>query len=135
MRWRRLLHLVVPTLLLLLFGMMLLVPTRPKPVNRAAFEGIKPGMTLAEVETLLGGPPGNYRSGEVDLDLSGGSPEFDNVMNAMEVLLGERKVRHEWWQGDAGNAWVCFDEADRVVTKEFTPGKRVRRGFRDWLGW
>jgi hypothetical protein len=59
-------------------------------------------------------------------------------MFAPEVSLGERHFRHEWWQGNEGTLWVCFDEQDRVATKEFTPGSarppdyfaRLRR----WLG-
>jgi hypothetical protein len=43
------------------------------------------------------------------------------------------KFRHEWWQGDKGTAWVCFDEQDRVVTKEFTPGLPVNRSFLEML--
>jgi hypothetical protein len=135
-RWRRLLPLVVPAVLALLFGLMLLLlPAPPQHVSRADFDRIQAGMSLADVEVLLGGPPGDYRTVEVDLDVSGGSPEFHNVMSAPEVLLGKRRFRHEWWQGNSGNVWVCFDENDRVVTKEFTPGKPVRRGVRDWLGW
>ena len=71
-------------------------------------------------------------------DLSSGMPEFWNVMYSPEVLLGEVKYRHEWWQGDEGVAWVCFDKRDRVVTKEFTRGRPVKRSFfqrlRRWLG-
>jgi hypothetical protein len=55
-------------------------------------------------------------------------------MSAPEVLLGKRRFEHEWWRGDAGNAWVSFEDG-RVLTKECMPGKRVRRGFRVWLGW
>jgi hypothetical protein len=103
----------------------LLLPPLKSPVTRAAFERIRPGMTLAEVEEVLGGPPGHYETGEVDLDLSRGTGEFFNIHLSMEVLLGKRQFRHEWWKGDEGLAWVCFDEQGRVVTKEFTPGRRV----------
>src|SRR5262245_9164020 len=127
MRRRRWLWIVLPLLLVaaaLAWGLTL---HRDVPVSRARFESVHPGMSLEPVSARLGGPAGDYRTGEVDLDLSGGSPEFDNVMTAPEVLLGEVTYRHEWWQGDEGTAWVCFDEQGRVVTREFTPGSRVNR--------
>src|SRR4051812_38837246 len=48
-------------LLLLLAGA--LVPVafpRPSPVSKAACARIEEGMSLAEVEAILGGPPGDY---------------------------------------------------------------------------
>jgi hypothetical protein len=94
-------------------------------VNRSKFDLIQVGMKLSDVEKLLGGPPGDYRTAEVELDLSVGTPQFDNVMFAPEVLTQKQRFRHEWWQGDEGTAWVCFDEQSNVVKKEFTPGERV----------
>src|SRR5262249_48712387 len=38
----------------------LLAPTANKPLNVGGFCQIKVGMSLSEVEGLLGGPPGNY---------------------------------------------------------------------------
>jgi hypothetical protein len=138
MRGRQLLLLGVAAALLLAACLALWLAARPARVSRARFEAVRAGMTVEEVEAALGGPPGDYRTGEVKLDLSGGQPEFDNAMLAPEVLLGERHFRHEWWQGDEGNAWVCFDEDRRVVTKEFTPGERVASTpldrLRRWLG-
>jgi hypothetical protein len=48
---------------LVLFGavLSLVLPGRC-PVNRAAFERIKEGMTKAEVEAILSGPAGDYRT-------------------------------------------------------------------------
>jgi hypothetical protein len=124
--WRKCLLLMVPILALLLTAFVL----RPKHrVTRQNFEVIRAGMTLDKVETVLG-PPGDYRTAEVDLDLSKDDGEFFNVMNAPEVLLGERRFRHEWWRGNEGNIWVCFDEEDRVVAKSFIPGQA---GTRLWL--
>jgi hypothetical protein len=116
------------------------VPSRQR-INRASYERIKAGgMTFREVEDLLGGPPGDYCTGEVDLDLREYDWEFDNVMSAPEVLLGTRHLRHEWWQGDEGTLWVCFDDddGDRAIVTTFTPGLPRDRGLlsrlRRWLG-
>jgi hypothetical protein len=117
-------------------GLWLAIPKHP--INREGLGKIRAGMSLPEVEAVLGRPPGNYRTGEVDLDLSQQTGEFENVMFAPEVVLGKRHFRHEWWQGDEGNLWVCFDEQDRVVTKEFTPGvcrpPDMFAWLRRWLG-
>jgi hypothetical protein len=82
---------------LVLFGATLaLVLPRHCPVNRAAFERIKPGMTRAEVHAILGGPPGDYRtrpSGPFTLF-------FDSTVNGIIPLA-------ELWQGDEGG--VCVE--------------------------
>jgi hypothetical protein len=82
-------------------------------------------MSLAEVEKILGGPPGNYETGDVELEGTACFSGFFNMHTSMEVLLGKRHFLHEWWKGDEGLAWVCFDNEGRVLTKEFTPGRRV----------
>lgn len=105
-------------------------------INRENCEQIEVGMMQQQVEALLGGPPGDYRTGEVALDLREVDDGFHSIMTSMEVLLGERRFRHEWWQGDKGTLWVCFDEDDRVIAKNLTPGRststfwaKVRRGL------
>jgi hypothetical protein len=126
----------------LLLGLFVLWPARPgQRINRASYERIKAGgMTFSEVQNLLGGPPGDYQTGEVELDLREPDRAFDNVMSAPEVLLGTRHLRHEWWQGDEGTLWVCFDEddGDRAIVTTFTPGVPQDRGLlarlRRWLG-
>lgn len=83
-------------------------------------------MTMEELEAVLGGPPGDYRTGEVALDSRGGSGRYRM----------DPPVRHEWWQGDDGNLSVSFDKQDRVVGYDYLHGSRptfldkVRR----WLG-
>ena len=59
----RKLAVAVLALALLLVGTLLpLVRPLRCPVNRAAFERIKVGMTRAEVEAILGGPPARSAS-------------------------------------------------------------------------
>jgi hypothetical protein len=98
----------------------------PKPgVTKANYQRIERGMMLEQVIALLGAPPGDYRTGPVELDLREWDWKFDNMMNAPEWWLGEVRPRVEWWRGDEGTFWVCFLDG-REVEKNFTPGKRVR---------
>src|SRR5262249_25067880 len=76
-------------------------------VRRAKFEQVKKGMTREEVIGIVGGPPGDYRTGEVELDQEP-DEEFENLMFNGKVLLGKMRPRIEWWQGDDGTFWICF---------------------------
>jgi len=106
---------------LLVFGMLLplMLPERC-PVNRAAFERIEEGMTVAEVEEILGGPPGDYRTlppPPFQVGISFGPP------------LDRRK-----WRGDGIDVEVCFNNVGRVGWKvsgeqelpALTPAERIR---------
>lgn len=74
-------------------------------LQSANFEGIRDGMTLSEVERLLGGPPGDYARPHLlgtETRMS-----FDAV-----IIAGA--VRHEVWQDDANFFEVYFDADGRV---------------------
>jgi hypothetical protein len=62
---------------------------------------IKIGMTRAEVEHVLGGPPGDYRT-------------RDTIILYLHLRSG---IWYEW-QGDGGMILVEFDEDGRVSDKE-----------------
>jgi hypothetical protein len=144
MRKRRLLPLGI-LIILLAVGYAVLARTAPKGhINRATAELIRPRMTAGHVEDILGVPPGDYRTGEVEFphtgpDVDRDRTEFDNVIFDIEWLSGKRRLRIEWWTGNEGGLWVCFDQSDQVVTHSFVPGKLKSPGFLDrihrWLGW
>jgi hypothetical protein len=75
------------------------------PVNRAAADKIKPGMTQAEVEKALGGPPGDYRT----------KPGLPGVDGWSGLPFG----RLETWSGDSGDVLVCFGEDGLVQRAVF----------------
>jgi hypothetical protein len=54
-----------------------LVMPRHGPVNRTACERIEKGMTVAQVEQILGGPPGDYRTQPTKAEAWGGAPWED----------------------------------------------------------
>jgi LPXTG-motif cell wall-anchored protein len=107
------------SLLLIAGGLLVwLAMPSPGPMERA-YNSIRKGMTLKEVQGLFGGPP----------DLDG---LFDNGnMGGM-------------WSGDDGLVVVTFDSrTDVVIEANFIPGEapspsrlqRVWDRLRSWLGW
>jgi hypothetical protein len=114
-----------------------LFPPPPSRVTRAAFEKIEEGMTLAEVEAIMGGPAGSYLAWDCELHLDG-TPEIDGEMWDRYLRLKEpRHDREEEWWGDEGRVFVFFDKGGRVVMKDFCPGTRGRLSplevLRVWL--
>jgi hypothetical protein len=62
---RRRLLLLGGVILFLAVGVLIWCLTRPNPqIDRERFGQLKDGMTLAEVEAILGAPPGNYGGGD-----------------------------------------------------------------------
>jgi hypothetical protein len=84
-------------------------------VGAATFAEIELGMTVTEVEELLGGPPGDYRS-FVKLDV--GSLKMHPTNIAVAGAAGWKE-----WLCDEGRIWIWFDPEERVVFKHFVaPG-------------
>jgi hypothetical protein len=69
----------------------LLMPRRCS-VTEATLGRVKKGMTKAEAEAILGGPPEDYRTRPME-------PYFGTY--------GDRPW--EFWRGDEGDAWVYFE--------------------------
>src|SRR5437016_1643695 len=70
---------------------------RGRPIDREHFDRIKPGMTQAEVEAILGGPPGDFRTHDtfrMCVDLSRWRDD------------GRQVEREEDWVGDQGEVLV-----------------------------
>jgi hypothetical protein len=109
----------------------LFIALRPQPpgVTRANYERINAGMTLAEVEAVLG--PGAHHPPN----------EIDKIVIATIVLIavephtpdGETKL----WFGSKCGIAVRFDAGKHVVAKEqheLPPSGHLAR-LRAWLGW
>jgi hypothetical protein len=84
-------------------------PTPQHRINKEGFEDIRFGMTLTEVEDVLGGPPGDYgrSKGEI-LDSVCGS----SLSNAIEVDPNGKN-----WLASEFAITVCFDDEGRVTGK------------------
>jgi outer membrane protein assembly factor BamE (lipoprotein component of BamABCDE complex) len=78
-------------------------------IDRAAYDRIEPGMTQAQVEAVLGGPPGDYGARDLeDYVQTGGAGQ----------LPGVGRVAH--WLGKTAFVGVEFDDRGVVTGKELT---------------
>lgn len=74
-------------------------------INKDSFGRIEKGMTSQEVESILGGPPGNYRS-------------CFSTRRRHTLVAG---VTAQEWESDQGAIRVGFDEEGKVVQVAFDP--------------
>ncbi|MCI0455854.1 MAG: outer membrane protein assembly factor BamE [Gemmataceae bacterium] len=96
---------------------------RPRPaITQASWERIRPGMSLRQVEDILGAPPGNYTRQCVLLDLYGGG--------LFMKLDGLGRGTFKEWVGDQGAVQILVDPTGRVVWGRFVPGCGAGSGMR-----
>jgi hypothetical protein len=93
------------------------------------YRGVKLGMSQAEVEAILGGPPGDYRT-----------DERISYWDYFEAGLSPHDVvaRRESWYGNDGQITLGFDEEGRVLRRGFaspvrSPPSSLAQRVRDWL--
>ena len=98
------------------------------PAHRISFDNIlkiRNGMTLAEVETILGAPPGNYST-------TGRMPP------AVGPDAYHPTPHYESWVADEASVTFWFDEEGRVVMEascSSARGASLLDYIRVWLGW
>jgi hypothetical protein len=125
-------------LIVALTPMALVLWPRPEgsKATAANWDRIRDGMTINEVEEILG-PPGEYRTDKMEKD------ENDFSLSNYERLSAERirPLSAEIWRTDTANGFVLFHH-DRVTewvyspAKDDTPSKRfVRKMTRQWHRW
>jgi hypothetical protein len=101
----------------------------PRRLNVDAFPLVRTGMTQAEVEGLLGGPPGNY-----------GRHAGGEGMMTLEGYIAPAGSVERLWCDDANRFEIYFDREGRVVglhkrasySQSPAPGLFAR--LRAWLG-
>jgi hypothetical protein len=93
---------VVVLLLLYLRGCCLL------SIDKDTCDRVQPGMSLAEVEAILGGPPGNYTG-------------FFFGTDASITLTVAGSSNRKQWTGTRGVLLVFFDDQGRVITQMHFP--------------
>jgi hypothetical protein len=79
-------------------------------ISESNCELIREGMTLLEVETVLGGPEGAYTSDGKDWSMG-------------MLGNGKRQIGHtvQVWVGDDGGIRIDFDEDERVAIPHWYP--------------
>ena len=100
-------------------------------ITQANYERIREGMTLQEVQKLLGGPPGNYsRIPDKEAGLWTIDPNRPDLNR--QFFIGR-----EVWIGNELAVAVWFDDQERVVRKESyeTLDRSALQRLRDRLGW
>jgi hypothetical protein len=97
----------------------LVMPVMPGhcPVTGAACDRIEKGMTLAQVEQILGGPPGDYRT------------QPTAYPPGIALDLREPSGRIENWDGDEGIVVVVFSPGpERVMFVNFIRARASNPG-------
>lgn len=120
-------------LVVLLLGLVILVgvgvqQTRdPGPIRYANLDRIQAGMSMADVEKLLGCPPGNYASGPLQRKLVAADGESAYI--SIDFLQSESPAMRGGtifvWLGERGEISVEFDHEKKVIGKEHHKGRRV----------
>jgi hypothetical protein len=114
---RRLLLLVVPAVTLAgLLAFWLLWPR--SAITRANAERIQEGMTLAEVEDILGGPPRDDGVGLIAVQRRDGS---EGTIPRSELLGILGQVEGKSWLSDEVLVWITLDHAGRVTSCSVEP--------------
>jgi outer membrane protein assembly factor BamE (lipoprotein component of BamABCDE complex) len=84
--------------------------TRGRLINQKHCDRIKAGMSQAEVEAILGGPPGDFTTGPVFYSSTG------------SCSFGDGRTRQETWSTDDGQIVVDFNERGVVQSTTFNSG-------------
>jgi hypothetical protein len=104
------------------------VAQRPRQfINRENFERIEVGMTVEEVKTILGLPPGDHT-------VFRRSSGVEDARGRGWLVWADPIIWDQTWASDEGIIFFLF-EGDKVIRREFAdPSGTPRRGFLDVLG-
>jgi hypothetical protein len=89
---------------------------RPSAINETNVARIQNGMTLAQVEAILGGPPRIEAIWPIIQEFAT-VKDFDDHMRVKERIGGAASV----WQSHHAMIWVEFDADERVIDSTWTP--------------
>jgi hypothetical protein len=119
MRRRRLLLCVgVVACLGLAVGGFVWLTLPPPGVTRENYERIREGMSQADVEAVLGVPPGAYGRGGIA-----------EIASSNSILVFDPSWRTECWAGDTISIQVSFDTDGRVAWKSYSVILREQETF------
>jgi hypothetical protein len=121
-------HPLVTAVVLLLLVTLVSIFYRPSKVTRASFEKIEAGMTLAEVEAILGGPEGDYRTSPTEL-----TEEGIRVQSQMGGSLWDGPWLY--WEGNAGAGAVNVTHSGIVLRKGWIEKEKENVGIVEVMYW
>jgi hypothetical protein len=100
-------------------------------INLENFAKIQPGMSESDVEAILGGPAGNYSSGNY-------SSGWVKTKSPLRVWTGWPPPVEKAWITDEGCIVVLFDESGKVMSAQFWEPivleESLLEKVRRWLG-
>jgi hypothetical protein len=135
-KWRLILLLISLVCILALSWLVprLMMPTHR--INGDSFERIQDGMTLTEVEDIIGVPPGIYTDPSNYYIARFGPGRAITVKDWHTI--DTRYPGRKGWYGDNGWIWVELDQDGRVIGKSLVT--HIHRPnfldrIRGWLGW
>ena len=105
------------------------------PIHYRNFEKIQECMTLANVEDLLGCPPGNYATGRLYMKVvqNDGSISYRPMIGIGLHSYGITDPGlGAWyrWHGDRGQITVVVDEEGKVFRADYCVGQRLPPSWR-----
>jgi hypothetical protein len=149
---RRGLIATIAVLVVLFVAVAFVLWPRTDPITQENFDRIRAGMSRAEVEAILGGPPGDYRSAWTDWPQNANDADDFNCgsVDWRARSVSVRGYEHNYflhaetnspghlvtglWFGNDGCVQVQFSP-DAVDDKDFLPTVKRERGPLDNLLW
>jgi hypothetical protein len=111
-------------------------------INQDNFDQIREGMSQADVEAILGVPPGYHGTRRAVVSPRRELHPAIFTQGGITVTLDAGEVTTKGWVGDDGAILLTFDAAGRVIHKSIPevdypdpdPPGLIER-LRSWLGW
>lgn len=110
--------LLVTTVCKLILVLALLVSPPSPRITKKRFDSLKVGMQIHKVEAILGGPPGDYRSG----------PTVSCLPGIVSLAVEDNTLRELIWQGDEANIGVWVNRKGIVEYSYFKLMKPIPLG-------
>jgi hypothetical protein len=145
------LKLVAAVVAVLATGLAFALWPRPDWITEANCARLREGMSRAEVEAILGGPAGDYRTVLTEPNLDEPFLVVSRVLDKDELAREDEALRHltaeerlQWdrlnhppperWQGDSGNIYITF-WPEGAVCPTFSTVRTIEQSRLENLVW
>ena len=109
-------------------------------ITRENSAKVRVGMTLVEVETILGGPPRNETTGPLELDAVEPADWEEGTLQRrwIDFMFVEPPAKRVMWHSDQVVIWVQWNAAGYVNACDYFPQRRAAESpldmLRRWFG-